>query len=138
MVPVYRSAPSALRTWAKRIGVLLLVLCALALGSLLERTNWPLLREAIGFGPHQAEAPTLEPPAAPRGPTTLQPGLTPLPDPIARFDRGLPGATLQERVNAPAAGSTADSGVDVQLEEAPQTQPTQAVDVQLQDTDSRP
>lgn len=128
LVPVYR-LPS-LRRWMKWLTAVTSFAVALMLGCIIGRTDWHLVKQATGFAARTEPSAQVPPgPAMPQpAATTLQPGLGPLP--ISVLDFNDPQATGMLK-GKPHSESTSDSGVDVQLEEAPVTTPPSDDDVDL-------
>lgn len=156
LVPVFRTRRTG-GVWSYRLGIFAALFAALTLGRFVERTNWPLLLHAIGYTPtvvapgalahNLAPVPIPSQPTAPNAAaatpatlpasSTLVPGIE-LPMPLGRFDAPRVPALLQREARpAVSAAAVSESGVEVELEEAPQTQDSDSpVNVSLEDAPS--
>lgn len=148
-VLVFTPAMSLTRKILKYVTAITVLTCAVLLGRQIEKTNWPLLAEAIGMtekklstkvdgsrlngdhGVQQNEAVRQSLASSSPLPTTLEHGLPLLPIPMEKgFTRSL---TSIEGIRSQAPQSITDGGVEVELTENPKSagQLSKSVDVDL-------
>jgi hypothetical protein len=145
VVPLYGPRDRSNRRLSP-IGVIAALLLAFSAGRMAERIDWPLLLQALGYAEHrplraqaheistQAAGNTINGQLSTQAPlprpanSTLEPGMPP-PSPLPRFDIPQTPALLHQGTSSSGRD---ESGVDVQLDEAPQTErPEASVEVEL-------